>query len=75
MPPKIVRDPMQDTGGNVPLKVIEAAFDAIPALVGNGNRDIWLDISQCARDANPNSFAEFDTWQRGSDRYNPKEDS
>ena len=52
---------------------IEAAFEAIPALMGANNRNLWLDISQCARDANPNSFPEFDTWQRGSDRYHQNE--
>lgn len=75
IPPIMARDSLRDACGNVPIKVIQAAFDAIPALMGKGNRDKWLDISMCACDANPKCFPEFDTWQRQSDRYDPKEDS
>jgi hypothetical protein len=71
MPPPI--DPAVDGGGNVPLDVIEAALNAIPPLNGKGNRDTWLDIQQCARDANPNSFALVDAWQRQSNRYDPSD--
>jgi hypothetical protein len=73
MPPVIAKDPLRDALGYVPLNVIQAAFAAIPALMGKGTRLKWLDIAQCARDANPNCFAEFDEWQRQSDRYKPND--
>jgi hypothetical protein len=40
MPPIIVRNPLPDALGSVPIYVIQAAFDAIPALMGKGNRDV-----------------------------------
>ena len=31
----------------------------------------WLDISMCAKAANPSCFPEFDEWQRRVNRYDP----
>ena len=75
MPPPATRNPRADTSGSVPIYVIKAAFDAIPALMGKGHYSAWLDISMCAKAANPSCFPEFDEWQRRSDRYDPTEDS
>jgi hypothetical protein len=69
MPPPITSMTLADISGQVPRHVVEAALAAIPPILGQGKRDVWLDIAMCVKDANSNCFAEFDCWQRGSDRY------
>ena len=66
--------PATDDGSCLPLCVIEAALEAIPPIMGPGQRNLWLDIAQACRDAHPGSFNLFDQWQSHSDRYDPKKD-
>ena len=65
-----------DRTGELPLGVIEAALaGAIPPIMGEKQRNLWLDVAQGCRDAHPDSWSLFDQWQRQSNRYNPKVDS
>lgn len=75
-PPKAKPEPSQTTctaygtsDSDVPLKIIEAALRAIPAIRGDKRRGEWLHIVYACKEANPNCAKELDAWQSLSDRY------
>ena len=75
-PEAVSYQPVADEGtGRLPLCVIEAALQAIPPIIGGGQRNRWLDVAQSCRDAHPDSFHLFDQWQRQSARYEKSDSS
>ena len=60
--------------GDVPLEVVRQALNAVPPIVGDGQRKEWLALAMSVKAANPAAKAIFDQWQRMSPQYERSDD-